>query len=225
MYINAGRLYQDAVQIASTIQSPPSSLQARRESLASILFATMSLEAFINELHHIALEFASATSAPVQLRVLGDLLEEAERSRASIASKYQLAKFILSSQPFDKGASPYQDFALLFDVRNLIVHTKPLEAKLRKDSSGKVVWVEPKIMVRLQNINVLEVTDYLKGSTPEAGELISDLVAEISTQQIALWACRTAVRIVEVILNAIPVEFAAITNTFYRKQFSTTTQP
>jgi hypothetical protein len=219
MYINAGKVFQNAVEIGRGISSPIPAVQTGRESLASILLATISIEAFINELHHIAHNFFTGPSAPVQLKVLGDLLEEAERSRASIASKYQLAKFILSGKPFDKGAYPYQDFALLLDVRNLIVHAKPIEAKMQKDSAGRAVWIEPKIMVRLQDLKVLEISDHLRNSTPDTGILISDLISEISTQRVAAWACQAVAGIVTDLLDSIPADFAALTNTFYRQHF------
>ena len=61
------------------------------------------------------------------------MLGEAEKSRTSIESKYHLEEFVLSGEPFDKGANPFQTFALLIDARNLIVHAKPLEAVIRKN--------------------------------------------------------------------------------------------
>jgi hypothetical protein len=41
------------------------------------------------------------------------MLGEAEKSRTSIESKYHLAKFVLSGQPFDKGANPFQTFCII----------------------------------------------------------------------------------------------------------------
>jgi len=39
------------------------------------------------------------------------MLGEAEKSRTSIESKYHLEEFVLSGEPFDKGANPFQTFA------------------------------------------------------------------------------------------------------------------
>jgi len=50
----------------------------------------------------------------------------------------------LSCEPFDKGAQIFQDFDLLVDLRNVIVHAKSKEAVMRKDErSGKYVWTSP----------------------------------------------------------------------------------
>ncbi|HET9182737.1 MAG TPA: hypothetical protein VFP59_11430 [Candidatus Angelobacter sp.] len=218
MYVNAGRLFKNALEIARGTPSNNPAVQTARDALTSILFAAMSVETFINELHHMT--HNGMPTASTNLKVLGDLLEEAERSRSSVAAKYQFAKFILSGQAFDKGASPYQDFSLLLDLRNLIVHAKPLEAKMQKDSSGRVSWVEPKIMVRLQSMGLLEITDFQRENTPDTEMLISDLIAEISTQRIATWACESAAAIITDILDAVPAEFAPLTDVFYRRDFT-----
>ena len=39
--------------------------------------------------------------------------------------KFLLAKVIFTGQAYDKGKPPYQDFKLLMDLRNDIVHLKP----------------------------------------------------------------------------------------------------
>jgi hypothetical protein len=39
--------------------------------------------------------------------------------------KYLLSYSILSGRPCNKGGSPYQDFSLLIEARNLLRHMKP----------------------------------------------------------------------------------------------------
>jgi len=200
--------------------SPPLSVQSRREALASILFAAVSAEAFINELHHLVREWTDRPSAPGWAKTFDDILEDAEKSRTSIKSKYQLAKFILSGQPFDKGAPPFQDFASLVEVRNLIVHARPPVATLRKDATGKFAWAEPPVVVRLQNVKVAEV-DYSLidiASRTAAEAVVVDLVGHISTRTAAQWACTATAGIVNAILDAIPNEFATAAF-LYRSDF------
>lgn len=153
MYVNAGSLFKNAVEVCTGLTAS-AEMQVRRDALVTIVLATISTEAFINEFHHLAKD-QSGPAAPGWINALGDVLGEAEESRASIESKYQLARFILTGQPFDRGASPFQDFALLISVRNLIVHAKPQEATVQKDAHGKLTWVEPRIMHRLESAGAL----------------------------------------------------------------------
>jgi|HubBroStandDraft_2_1064218.scaffolds.fasta_scaffold73442_1 hypothetical protein len=192
MYVNAGSLFKNAVEVCDGLTAS-AAIQARRDALVSIVLATISTEAFINELHNGA-EAQSGAAAPGWINALGYMLGEAEKSRASIESKYQLARFILTGQPFDRGVSPSQDFALLISVRNLIVHAKPQDAKVRRDADGKLVWVEPNIMCRLQGSRVLGVSESLRNaaSTLGADTIVSDMLAEISTHSVAQWACKAA---------------------------------
>jgi len=220
MYVNAGSLFKNAVEVCDeSAASPP--IQARRDALVAIVLATISTEAFINELHHGA-ETQSGPTAPGWINALGDVLDEAETSRASIESKYQLARIILTGQPFERGASPFQDFALLISVRNLIVHARPQEAKIQKAADGKLVWVEPKIMCRLQASKIIGVSESLTSaaSTLGADTIVSDLLAEISAHSVAKWACRAAAGVVNGLLDAIhQSQFRAFMEVAYRKDF------
>lgn len=226
MYINASGLFEQAIasyQAASKL--PRYSIEGRRETLASILYAVISAEAFINELHHLTRGW-NKPDAFGWVKALVDLLEEAEKSRASLESKYQLAMFILSGEPFDRGAAPFQEFALLIAVRNLIVHAKPLVATLSKNASGKYIWTEPKIMVRLQSAGVVPVPDDLTdlADHTSAQALSADVLGHISTEVTALWACTAAAGIVNGVLEAIPDPFGATMKFLYR-EFQKTPSP
>jgi hypothetical protein len=216
-YALAGSLFEKAVQECKKVSSTAHN-ETERAALASILFAMISTEAFINELGLLVSGEKDHLAVPGWERTLSDLLDEAEKSRISITSKYQLAKFILSGQPFDRGSKPFQDFALLVDVRNLLVHARPLTAIVRKNPSGGFEWAEPKIMVRLQNASALEVDDFLldAASMSNADALAASLVLQISRQSVARWACKAAAGIVNGILDAAPNdEFGH----FYRRDF------
>jgi len=225
MYVNAGSLFKNAVQACDgSAASPP--IQARRDALVGIVLATISTEAFINELQNAA-EAQSGAAAPGWINALGYMVAEAEKSRASIESKYQLARFILTSQPFDRGAAPFQDFALLIGVRNLIVHAKPQEAKVQRDADGELLWVELKIMCQLQASRILGVSESLRNAATTIGAdaIVSDLLAEISTHSVAKWACKAAAGIVNGLLDAIPQgRFNSFVEIAYREDFGTLPQ-
>ena len=88
-----------------------------------ILLSALSVEAFVNELPDLARQFPK-DHASAQMRGLAQVLGEAEAERASTELKIQLAHLVLTGRPLDKGAQPYQDVALLLDLRNRIVHSR-----------------------------------------------------------------------------------------------------
>ena len=163
-----------------------------------------------------------APQSPEWTKALCEILTEAEKSRASIEAKFQLANFILAGRTFDKGIVPFQNFALLVDVRNLIVHAKPLEAIVGKDEHGKVAWIEPKVMKRLEEIGVAKVDDNLREMAlkQRSNQIITDLVAQISTRETASWACKSSAALVNAVLDVVPKGAAEYTDLCYRKDFT-----
>lgn len=220
MYGNAGFIFRSAVEMCQAISAPVNSVQHRREALASIVLAAISCESFINELAQLAVP---GPKAPGWLTTLRSILEEAEESHASIESKYLLTKFILTGQPFDKGALPFQDFALLIDVRNMLVHAKPVEANLERNDKDEYIWTKPPLMRRLQSARILGVDDSLKEAARRnnAEKLIADMFAQVSSQPVALWACRAASAIVNDILSSIPNDspLLVVAELGYRRDF------
>jgi hypothetical protein len=86
-------------------------------ALSVVLFAAMTIEAFLNELAFLA-------EGDSRVRALDDALSEVEDSRGSIRLKLVMATVALG-KPIDKGSEPYQSFNLLFQVRDALVHLKP----------------------------------------------------------------------------------------------------
>ncbi len=226
MYANAGLLFRSAIELQRGVSSlNAASEQAQRECLASVIFAAMSTEAFINELPELASGAAKNPAEPGWVRALGEVLGDAEDSRAPIKSKYQLARLVLTGEVFDKGTQPFQDFALLVDVRNLVVHWKPKEAARRKEADGALTW-ETEIMKRLEQRRAINTTpdclpQYIRRS--ESASIRSNLLTEIGVQSMGVWACGAAAAIVNAVLDAIPESprFASLLQTIYRRDFQT----
>src|SRR5258707_5137203 len=210
MNLHAGILFQSAVAWSQPVSVSTEGIDARRQALAGILFAAISAETFVNEIEFIAgLNVQTFVTAP-WLRALSALLEEAEESQASVLSKYQLAKFILSGETFPKGAVPFQDFALLVAIRNLTVHGKSEEAIVEKNDSGDFVWTEPKIMQRLRSAKLVTLnTSFLTIAAEEfkTSRFVTDVLDELTSQTTAVWACRSAAGMVNSILDAVPNDF------------------
>jgi len=209
---NAGLLFRNALEVCQAISTPPDMVPHRSEALASILFAALATEAFVNELGELAKVFTIGRSdLPGWIATLTSILEEAEESKASVETKYQFAKFVLTGQPYDEGAQPYQDLALLTDVRNSLVHIKSVSAKMEKKDSGEYEWTEPRLMVRLmrrlQELSIKYSDDSLRRVTERSDSnfVIADLVSLLSSQSVATWACRAAAGIINATIDSIPV--------------------
>lgn len=218
--MNAGRLLLNAVELCKGVSTlNVASPQSRRECLASIIFAAISTEAFINELGRLAA--ANVSSGPGWVGGLAEILGDAEKVRTSLESKYNLAKFIVTGQVFDRGTLPFQDFALLVDVRNLIVHTKAEEVIVRKKPDGGLAW-ETRVMARLQERGAVTTSGFPSQLVPrEEGLFLSDLLEEISTQSVARWSCGAASGIVNGVLDAMAsnTRFAGRVKRIYSEDF------
>ncbi len=96
---------------------------------ASIFLVVAFLEATINELFSDAGEVPSKkvpTGKRGPLRLMATIwsLEYFQR-HASTLSKYQVALSLAGKNELEKGKSPYQDAALLIELRNALTHFKP----------------------------------------------------------------------------------------------------
>ena len=238
---NTGALFATAASSAKGI-SAPSRQGGQDSALVSVVFAAASLEAFLSESVYLA-EFSNYIA-----RIKGDIgaasetaatfaqvLDDAEDSRASIESKFHLANLVLTGKAYEKGASPYQDFRLLTDLRNALVHFKSKEYFSKMDGKP-ATFNQEKVVEKLKSKNVLfqpspgsedhfhlpvgEVAlasvDYLKAGRvlglddARRVTLVPDAVRTrwtytISTKALAEWACSTAVNMATDLMDKIPI--------------------
>jgi hypothetical protein len=109
-----------------------------------------------------------------------------------------LALGTLGGHVYDKGAQPFQDFKLLIDLRNAIVHNKPRDTFLFTPD-GEFMRVEPPpIVKRLEGKNILAEFE---------GPNCESWIDLISTQAVARWACNTSVEMVKSVMHAVPEGF------------------
>jgi hypothetical protein len=96
------------------------------DSIVAIVTAAASTEAFINEFaEHIAIfRAASLEGLTPSMVTCSDAIAELEESKAPVTVKYLIASQILGAA-FARDAAPYQDFAMLIQLRNAIMHAKP----------------------------------------------------------------------------------------------------
>lgn len=165
-----------------------------RDATVAVLLAAASTEAFINEFTECILLYQKSKNCQdlvtPELGNCAAILKEVERDRGSINQKYLWASHLLSGKPFDKGSNPYQDFKMLIDLRNGLMHLKP-DDELKYDGHGAI------IITPSQNVQTLQQRKFARKGNAAGFNLIQ-------TDKIAAWACDTARNIILAILKMVP---------------------
>lgn len=150
------------------------------ESEIPIILSAVALEAFVNELEHMAAAAASLDGNIVSAN-LARVLAEAEEGKAALLLKIDVANLAMTGTLPDRGAQPYQDVRLLTALRNKLVHGKP-EA---------VEFAEPEEEKKLLNI----VTGLIgRGVIPRPTNPAIAWRQYVFVRSVAAWAHNTAVR-------------------------------
>jgi hypothetical protein len=184
----------------SALEGSPQQPGQSRDALISVVFAVAASESFMAELALMAQTVSAQAhpgvpEEPSQITTFADLHEELEKSKASLNAKYLTAYHLLSGRAVDKGATPYQDFALLVELRNALIHPKLDEMGLN-DAKDSIVMKYPSIVAKLSSRNLMS-----PSPPPETAAKWIDLV---STSAVAEWAVKTAAGIIMWIVNALP---------------------
>lgn len=186
-----------------------SKIHRQDDALVSIVFSALALEAFINEMLSLAKDAKQAGSTEVFLDKLINSISESDSERKTTCKKFMLTSEALDSI-FNKGGSPYQDFADLFSLRDCLVHLKP-EDNIDIDESGKINFLPRKLIKRLRS----------KGICQQHTQ-IESITLLVSTANAAMWACNTASIMVNAILDKIPQSDFTTNNeaiNLYRNEF------
>ncbi len=102
-------------------------IQHRAYAIGAVLAAVAFAEAAVNELFQDIADGNLSYTAPLDQRArtaMGAYWRES-RGRGSILEKYQVSLVLAGREPLAPGAEPFQSFALLIKVRNLLVHFRP----------------------------------------------------------------------------------------------------
>ncbi|HCF28823.1 MAG TPA: hypothetical protein DEV81_16825 [Cyanobacteria bacterium UBA11049] len=167
-------------------------IHRQNDALVAIIFAALSLEAFINELGHLATEAKASGHEEDFLNGLINAIEESQESKKkSTLDKFMMASVALSNK-FDKGKHPYQDFADLFKLRDCLVHLKPQD-RLTIDEDSNWFYSGRKLIDRLRSKGIFQEHTQIKSIT-----------LLVSTAKAAKWACDTVSAMVSAILDSIP---------------------
>jgi hypothetical protein len=192
---NAPRLFFIAREAYEKTKAPDEGRGAGLwEAQVSVVFSAITLEAFMNELVTLAGMHIRLHSDAERIKDFANRIERAETERESIRHKYMQTREIFTNKPYDKSAAPYQDFALLLDLRNAIVHT--ISDVISRNPQGEIERRYQRLINKLRSKNILHETD---------GNM--DFMSLISTPETAQWACNAAVQIIHSIVDVLPEDF------------------
>lgn len=167
----------------------------RIEAPIAIVFAALFLEAFINEVGVLAGTVGAMwDDNPKEVFQWAVYWREAEEDHASVEEKFDLLHYAFRRKRFDRGRSPFQDFALLVDLRNEFVHLKAKDRILS--------WTAGKIEVQA-NPMVRKLVSRKIVDSKEVGAPTSWIVL-VSTREAAVWACNTAAGMVKFLIDLVP---------------------
>jgi hypothetical protein len=161
------------------------------DSILAIVMAAAATEAFVNEFAQYMRTLRKDSVPPEtpweKLQLAAAEVADIEDQRGRVEEKYAATWLALSSQPINRGAAPYQDFADLMGLRNAIMHVKVA----REDEAHTGA----------------RITDALtqRGIALEAGIGQLAWFDRLETPAVATWACKAALAIIIGVLDLIPV--------------------
>lgn len=159
------------------------------DAVIAAIVACAACEAFINELC-VDIEASVASGwrqVSPELVACAKAIRQVENSHGSLEDKYSAASVALKAA-FSKGSSPFQDFAHLVNLRNGLMHMKPVSA------TGPTAAV-------LKTISALE-TRKIARNWSQVGDV--PWVGMIENPDAATWACDTARTIILAVLAMTP---------------------
>ncbi len=189
------------------------------DPIIAVVFSAVALEAFINEMIEQADIDRAWAPLAASVRAFGAMGKQIEEQRGQIELKVLAAFWTLGRANLDKGKSPYQDFALLVQLRNALLHRRSMmPMKVAADGTfyadpGKLITALPKSVLS-EEIESAE------------GSVAADFTLRISTPAMARWSCNAASGMVNAILDLVPDDgrapgtFKHMVETAYRPAFS-----
>jgi hypothetical protein len=200
LHLNAYKFFEMAIiAYKNTLGGWGERQYGATDAIASVLFATMSVEAFMNELPELA------TGYPEQkkfVKNLSTLLATVEESQGQIKLKLLVANIAISEEVTDLFKNRYQDFVSLVKLRNELVHLKPSD-EFNVNVDGKVSPSKRKLINTLKGLNILAKPDtYLNELINKESPL--PFVELVSTPAVAKWACNTACDTVHTLVDSMP---------------------
>ncbi len=167
------------------------------DATAALLLAAAAIEGFINEV----MDVRGVRTMPMEIAEQGGyeryveagrVVEVIERSKGQTELKYMMASQVLSGRMFDRGSAPLQDVTTLFDLRNMIMHLKPVAQDVKLVDGNRISSAMPPKIRTLQTRGLARCTE---------GE---SWFGVLQTYEMAAWACETARGIMRATIAMLP---------------------
>jgi hypothetical protein len=130
-------LIRIAREALSRLSQAPSDLEWGQEDAAvAIVFSAAAIESLVAEFALLCNLARRTSGATPYVGLIADALDELEKQRGSVRLKLLVLKGMLQGEPYDASRRPFQDIALLIDLRDSLVHLKPVETS---DGSHKLL--------------------------------------------------------------------------------------
>jgi hypothetical protein len=129
------------------------SLADRSNTLESILMSAITMECFVNEFEELLSSRFIGTS-PSELRKCAETMELLEQLRAPLLDKIDGLHLCLKGARIDRGSRMTQDLALLFQLRNALVHRRAERFEWEPD--GTAMYEHHKFVKHLAQRGVIE---------------------------------------------------------------------
>jgi hypothetical protein len=186
--VNTEVIFGIALEAAKSINGPRRE-GGKREALVSVVFAAVSLEAFLNELIELAQDFADYQNAPPITSAFAQLMSQLRR--LSIVQRFNMAHWMITGGPYDTNSQPFQALTLLFQVRNDLVHFKP--DPLTEEGEPKPTHTT---LEKLRSKHILN-----DSSAPESDR---SWIQEVGTKAVAEWACNATSLVAADLVSKLP---------------------
>ena len=155
--------------------------------LIAITFSVMTVEAFLNELVILSKE-REEPDAQSLFSSLNELSISKKLIKKPIEDRLIMASYCTSDTPIVKGNGIYQDFKLLIDIRNRIVHLlagDTVDDGLRREHS--------QILTQLKNYGIISVNQSIVLHNEEEDDSITNLmhlpfISLVATEEVAKWS-------------------------------------
>src|SRR5208283_1813817 len=187
--INTEAIFDIALEAAKRINAPRRE-GGKREALVSVVFAAVSLEAFLNELIELAQDFADYENALPMTSAFAKLMSQL--SRLPIVLRFNMAHWILTGGPYDTDSQPFQALTLLFQIRNDLVHFKPDPLTEEGESKPTHTTLE-----KLRSKHILN-----HASRAESNR---SWIQAAGTKAVAEWACNATSTVAADLVSKLPV--------------------
>lgn len=172
------------------------------DNLVAIVFSVLAVEGFLNELA--SLDFrkgddnSSVIDSDSRLKVLRRVMDLAEDAKLQSLEKIRLAHEVLDV-PIDPGMPPFQDYQLLKELRDAIVHPKPSSSIITKGKAS-----DSKLQIKSSKSNLLRALQSRHLLTVDPGRHGKGFINWLDCKDLAPWAIRTASNVVVSTIAALP---------------------